>query len=165
MRQTDRFVFFFGKEDVFSNWYQSRFTYRDIEFNCVEQFMMFSKAKLFGDHLVAERVLATSNPKLQKSLGRTVVPFDQETWGAKCLNIVTVGCREKFAQNQSLLQALLRTGERTLVEASPYDREWGIGVAEDSPIAEHPDKWPGKNLLGQALMIARSQLRAVHHGT
>lgn len=163
MRQTDRFVFFFGKEDVFSNWYQSRFTFRGVEFNCVEQFMMFSKAKLFGDHLVAERVLATANPKMQKSLGRTVVPFDQETWDAKSLNIVAVGCREKFAQNQSLLHALLhallRTGDRVLVEASPYDREWGIGLAEDSPLVEFPEKWLGKNMLGQSLMLARQELR------
>jgi len=160
MRQTEQYTFFFGKQDIFSNWHPCTFEYKGVRFNCVEQFMMYSKAMLFGDREVAARILATSDPKTQKALGRQVRGFDEVVWTDKCMSIVTVGCREKFRQSPQLLEGLLATGTRQLVEASPYDKIWGIGLSEDDPRAEHPDKWLGKNLLGQALMQARAVLLA-----
>jgi len=158
MRETDNYVFFFGKADVFSNWHQASFDFRGVRFNCVEQFMMYSKAMLFGDQAVAANILATNDPKTQKALGRTVKGFDSTVWDAKCMSIVTVGCREKFRQNPSLLSALLATGDKVLVEASPYDKIWGIGLGENDPAAVHPEQWKGKNLLGKALVAAREVL-------
>lgn len=152
MRQTEHYVFFFGREDIYSNWYEAPFEFHGVRFNCVEQFMMYSKAMLFGDQEVAQRILATTDPKSQKALGRAVKNFDQATWNSKCVSIVAVACREKFFQNRRLLRALLDTGTRELVEASPYDKVWGIGLSATSPDAENPEKWPGQNLLGKALM-------------
>lgn len=158
MRQTDKFTFFFGKADVFSNWHEASFEYRGHKFNCVEQFMMYSKARLFNDHEIAEKIMATKDQKEQKALGRLVKNFDGKVWDEKCLSIVTVGCREKFSQNPKLLQALIATGDRVLVEASPYDKIWGIGLSENDPNAQLPEKWKGQNLLGVALTNVRKIL-------
>lgn len=160
MRQTERYVFFFGKQDIFSNWHPCQFEYNGVRFNCVEQFMMYSKAMLFGNREVAERILASADPKAQKALGRQVKGFDDAVWAEKCMSIVTVGCREKFSQSPDLLDGLLATGSRQLVEASPYDKIWGIGMAAHDLRAEHPDQWLGQNLLGKALMQARAVLLA-----
>ena len=88
MRRVGNFTLFFGAEDAFSNWHPCRFTYHDVDFVSVEQFMMFSKAKLFGDEDIAQAVLATHLPKEQKALGRKVRGFDLDTWKAKRESIV-----------------------------------------------------------------------------
>ena len=65
----------------------------------------------------------------------------------------------KFSQNQNFKDFLLSTGDKILVEASPYDRIWGIGMLETDNRAENPLLWNGENLLGFALMEVRDQLR------
>lgn len=159
MRRTDHVTLFHGAADFLSNWHQSPFMYRGLHFNCVEQFMMFSKAKMFADEDTAAQIMATKDPRQQKALGRAVKGYDETQWAAKRSNIVAVACREKFSQNPVLLAALLDTRETTIVEASPYDRIWGIGLGENDPRALDPSKWQGLNLLGITLMSVRSHLR------
>lgn len=118
----------------------------------------FSKAKLFGDEDIAQAVLATHLPKEQKALGRKVKGFDLETWKAKRESIVYVGCREKFAQHPGLRALLLATAPTELVEASPYDVIWGVGLGEHHPDITDKSKWRGQNLLGKALMKVRDTL-------
>jgi ribA/ribD-fused uncharacterized protein len=158
MRRVGNFTLFFGAEDAFSNWHPCRFSYHVVDFRSVEQFMMFSKAKLFGDEDIAEAVLATHLPKEQKALGRKVRGFDLDTWKAKRESIVYVGCREKFAQHPGLRTLLLATAPTELVEASPYDVIWGVGLSEHHPDITDKSKWRGQNLLGQALMKVRDTL-------
>jgi hypothetical protein len=121
--------------------------------------MMFSKAMLFGDADVAARVLDAGHPNKAKTLGRLVRGFDEETWAANRYDIVVAGSVTKFGQNDDLRAYLLGTGNRVLVEASPLDRVWGIGLAADDERARSPDRWLGLNLLGYALMEAREKLR------
>lgn len=158
MRRTEHMTLFHGAGDFLSNWHPVVFTYRGHQFNCVEQFMMFAKAKMFGDERAACKIMATSDPGKQKALGRQVQGYDDAIWAAKRLNIVAVGCREKFAQNPALLAGLMATKDTKIVEASPYDKVWGIGLGEHDPRALDPSKWLGLNLLGQALMEVRAQL-------
>ncbi|WUI01155.1 NADAR family protein [Spirillospora sp. NBC_00431] len=99
------------------------------------------------------------NP-LAKDLGRRVRGFDEQTWQDNRLAIVTKGNEAKFAQNEELLDYLLGTRNRVLVEAGPLDRVWGIGLAADDPRAEQPSAWKGQNLLRFALMAARTSLGA-----
>lgn len=120
--------------------------------------MMFAKAKMFGDEGTAAKIMGTTDPRKQKALGREVQGYDDALWAAKRLNIVTVACREKFSQNPALVADLLATKDTMLVEASPYNKLWGIGVGEDDPRALDRSKWLGLNLLGQALMTVRGQL-------
>ncbi|MDU4254539.1 NADAR family protein [Pseudomonas sp.] len=151
---------FFSEKDQFSNWYISEFEVRGVRFNCVEQFMMFCKAKLFGDELTAEKIMAAPHPREQKALGRSVAGYDDVVWCERRGRVVAHGCYAKFSQNLPLRDALLATGETVLVEASPYDRIWGIGLAEDDPRVLDPSQWKGQNLLGAALSHARSRLVA-----
>ena len=120
--------------------------------------MMHGKAMLFGDTETAAQILATDSPKQHKALGRKVTPFDDATWKRSCEAIVAAGSRAKFTQNPALLELLLATRGTTLVEASPYDRIWGIGLAATDPRAHDPATWRGKNLLGKILTALRDDL-------
>ena len=158
MRKIANFTLFFGEQDALSNWHRCQFAYHDVNFTSVEQFMMFSKAKLFGDEAAAEAILAARNPKDQKAIGRGVKGFDLAAWEAKRESIVYVGCREKFAQNPGLRSLLLATAPTELVEASPYDRIWGVGLGERDPLILDKANWRGTNLLGVTLMKVRDTL-------
>ena len=152
------FTFFFTEKSPFSQWYRCAFTVEGIAFNCAEQFMMHGKATLFGDDEVARQILAADHPKQHKALGRKVAPFVDATWIAKRIEIVKAGSRAKFTQNAELCALLLATKGTELVEASPFDRIWGIGLAATSPFALDPTKWRGQNLLGKILTELRDEL-------
>jgi ribA/ribD-fused uncharacterized protein len=146
-----------GKECL-SQWYPASFAVDGQTFATAEHFMMAGKAQLFGDTETYERILVAPTPGAAKDLGRRVRGFDDERWKAICMEIVIRGNLEKFRQNVPLRDFLLGTNNRVLVEASPVDRIWGIGLAADDPRATHPELWEGPNLLGFALMAARQQL-------
>jgi ribA/ribD-fused uncharacterized protein len=149
---------FFSEKDEFSNWYISSFEVEGQRFNCVEQFMMYQKAKLFDDDATAAKIMAASNPRAQKVLGRRVAGFRDDVWLERRSEIVVAGCYAKFSQNSRLRDVLLGTRKTQLVEASPYDRIWGVGLSERDPRIFDSRKWRGKNLLGQALMQVRMRL-------
>ena len=143
---------------VCSNWYPADFTLeydgKSITFNCTEQHMMWEKARLFGDEQTAKAILQVSDPKAQKALGRKVKGYDDEKWAAVRFDIVLKGNRAKFSQNPRLLEKFIElTKGKTIVEASPYDRIWGIGLGPDDPRVHDRREWQGLNLLGKVLQI------------
>lgn len=148
-----------GRECL-SQWWPAPFTIDGIHFASAEHFMMWSKARLFGDEATADRVLDASTPAEAKALGRAVSGFDHEAWQEHRWDIVVQGSVAKFASDPMLRAYLLSTGDAVLVEAAPNDRVWGIGLAADDPRAQDPASWLGLNLLGFALMEARSHLAA-----
>lgn len=154
------FTFFFTEASPFSQWYPCRFEVDGVTFNCAEQYMMHGKAMLFGDETIAAEIIAAGHPRQQKALGRKVTGFDDSTWKRERMRIVKDGNRAKFTQNAELLAVLLETKGTTLVEASPYDKIWGIGLAEKDPRANDPTQWKGKNLLGIVLTELRDELLA-----
>lgn len=117
--------------------------------------MMYRKAMLFKDFDVAEMIMEQSHPRKQKFLGRQVRGFDEEVWMANCQDIMVPGLVSKFTQDTYSLNVMLDSVGTVLVEASPYDRVWGIGMTKDDPRATDPTQWEGKNLLGIVLMKAR----------
>jgi ribA/ribD-fused uncharacterized protein len=155
-----KFTFFFTEASPFSQWYASRFVDDGIEYWWAEQYMMRGKALLFGDDEVAAQILAAPHPREHKALGRKVKNFDDAIWKRERVRIVTAGNRAKFTQNPELLDALLATKGTTLVEASPYDRIWGIGLDAKDPRAQDPAQWQGQNLLGKILTELRDELLA-----
>jgi ribA/ribD-fused uncharacterized protein len=157
MNRRDDFVFFWS--GPYSQWYPSVFALEGRTYNCAEQYMMYCKAKLFGDHESARQIYAAKDPAVQKQLGRAVAGFDEDTWKLFREGVVFQGSLAKYSQNEDLHKKLLATGTRTLVEASPKDRVWGIGLGEDDPRALNPQQWQGQNLLGIALMRVRCCLR------
>jgi len=150
MNITDEFVFFWN--GIYSNWYPATFILDGIQFSCAEQYMMYKKAELFNDDDIMEVILMSDSPNVHKALGRKVKNFDADIWNASCKDIVYTGCLAKFSQNNSLKEQLLVDGKsRKFVEASPYDRIWGIGMYEDDEGVECPDNWQGLNWLGEVL--------------
>lgn len=156
----NKFTFFFSESSPFSQWYRCSFTAHGLTFNCAEQFMMTAKALLFGDQEAAQEIMAAQHPREQKALGRKVRRFDEAKWAACREQIVREGNRAKFTQNPDLLASLLATRGTMLVEASPYDRVWGIGLAESDPRARDPRTWRGLNLLGLLLTGLRDEIAA-----
>lgn len=120
---------------------------------------MYKKAMLFKDIDVAEMIMDQTSPRKQKFLGRQVRGYDDATWMAECRDIMVPALVSKFTQDTYSLNVMLDTGDSIIVEASPYDKLWGIGMKKDDPRATDPTKWEGKNWLGEVLMRARDEIR------
>jgi ribA/ribD-fused uncharacterized protein len=142
-----------------SQWWPSPFTVEGARYETAEHWMMAAKARLFGDEEAERRVLAADHPSQAKKAGRLVRGFDEAIWERERFGIVVEGSVHKFAAHEELRAFLLGTGDRVLVEASPVDRVWGIGLAAGDEAAGDPERWRGPNLLGFALMEARERLR------
>ncbi|WP_328874128.1 NADAR family protein [Streptomyces sp. NBC_00287] len=142
-----------------SQWWPSPFTVDGVVYATAEHWMMAAKARLFGDPKAERKVLAASHPSEAKNAGRLVRGFDEGIWARERFGIVVEGSVQKFGSDDALRGFLLGTGERVLVEASPVDRVWGIGLAASDGAAMDPERWRGPNLLGFALMEARERLR------
>jgi ribA/ribD-fused uncharacterized protein len=145
-----------------SQWYPSPFTVAGVRYATAEHYMMAGKARLFGDTEAERLVLAADDPGTAKGAGRKVRGFDEDTWARHRYDLVVAANTAKFGQHRALGGFLLSTGEKILVEASPYDTVWGIGLSATQPEASHPARWRGQNLLGFALMDVR---RALHDQT
>lgn len=145
-------------EACLSQWWKCSFVEGGITFCCAEQYMMYKKALLFKDYAIAKEILRTTNPKKIKELGRLVQNFDSQVWDEHKAEIVLQGNILKFSQNPELKDYLLSTGGRILVEASPYDKVWGVGLRKENSAICTPQKWKGQNLLGFALMEARDRI-------
>lgn len=159
MRRVGQVTAFYTYRDFMSNHFLCTFTIHGVTFNCTEQFLMYCKAKLLGDHATAALILAEKHPQAQKMLGRRVTPYNDSAWFPKRYRYYVKGCLAKYEQNPILEQLLLATGDTTLAEASERDRDWGIGLAEDHPDVEFPHKWPGLNLCGSGNQEARDILK------
>lgn len=164
-----KFLFFWGHtpepgsalgNECFSQWYPAPFVLAGQRYPTAEHYMMAEKAKLFGDESTASRIMAAKHPAEVKKLGREVRDFDEGRWRERRFEIVAAGSFGKFSQNAELRVFLSTTGERVLVEASPTDRVWGIGLVSADAKARTPKEWRGLNLLGFALMHARARLVA-----
>lgn len=143
-----------------SQWYYSPFVDEmGYYYTCCEQYMMFQKAVLFHDVETAKKIMETEDPKKIKALGREVKNFDSAVWDDAKFDIVVKANHKKFTQNEELRERLLGTGDKILVEASPYDKIWGVGLrANDERILDERN-W-GQNLLGKALMGVRERIRS-----
>lgn len=159
MRITDTCVYFYTFKDVFSNFYKSSFIVGGIKFCCGEQFIMNAKALLFEDYDIAEKIMKETFPKNIKFLGRRVKNFDKKKWNENRENITYIGLLAKFKQNQHLKNIILSTGNKDLVEASPTDAIWGIGMSENHPDIENKKLW-GENILGKILMKVRNHIHS-----
>ena len=143
---------------VLSQWFERRFQVDGVDYPSAEHFMMAEKARLFGDEAARDEILASATPAEAKALGRKVRGFDGTTWSANRTDVVIRASLGKFGGNDDLGRYLIGTGQSILVEASPQDRIWGIGLGRDHPSARVPSQWEGLNLLGFALMQARARL-------
>jgi len=151
----ESYYFFYETKHPFSQWHKCEFHVDGIQFSSAEQYMMSSKAKLFKDFEIADEILKTRNVKKQKALGRQVKNFNQEIWTAHAPQLVFQGNWAKFDQNQNFKKLLLSTKGKTIVEASPYDKIWGIGLTAEDSRSANVAEWQGTNWLGIVLTEIR----------
>lgn len=187
--KNEKFTFFWQSSSPFSQWHPAKFQYKEKTFSSAEQFMMYCKAKLFNDEDIAKKIIELNNTPVVakflnneitseeiinnkllskewsfvqreiKSAGRKVKNYNELTWLDKRKSIVYVGSREKYKQNKHLLDKIKETDGTTLVEASPYDKIWGIGLKSSDARAQKRDLWQGENLLGEILTEVRENLK------
>ncbi|MBK7882998.1 MAG: NADAR family protein [Chitinophagaceae bacterium] len=163
-----KYIFFWGHhpskdgtitKTCFSQWWLSEFTVNGIQYKTAEHWMMAKKAELFSDEETLSKILNAKTPAEAKKLGREVKGYDDAKWLEKRFELVVEGNFYKFSQHKDLQEYLLSTNNRILVEASPVDAIWGVGLAADNPDINNPVNWKGLNLLGFALMEVRDKLK------
>lgn len=154
----ESYYYFWETKHPFSQWHKCSFKIDGLTFNSAEQYMMYGKALLFEDGLTATKILESKNVREQKQLGRQVKGFDKEIWDLNAPSIVYIGNKEKFIQNSEFLKILLSTKGKTIVEASPDDSIWGIGMTENHEDAKSILTWKGTNWLGIVLTELREEL-------
>jgi ribA/ribD-fused uncharacterized protein len=155
--ETDTHIYFYGS--IYSQWAGKSFILDKTLFDCCEQYMMYRKANLFGDKESALKIWSTGDPAKQKALGRKVKNFDKDKWEAIAKDVVYEANYAKFTQNEDCLKELMASGDKIIVEASPYDCIWGIGMSCDDPGITDPKNWRGTNWLGEAIMKVRENIR------
>jgi ribA/ribD-fused uncharacterized protein len=152
----EQFTFFYGGPA--SQWAAGDFTIEGVVYNCAEQYMMAEKARLFNDDDALKIIMGTNNPKIQKAAGRTVRGFVKEIWEQNAKLYVYRANFAKFMQNQEALTWLMTTRGTTLVEASPWDKIWGIGLDGNDPRARDRSTWLGTNWLGEIVTHVREDI-------
>lgn len=128
------------------------------EYHCSEQAFMHAKALLFGDYDTAAKIMRAPTPMAAKKLGRQAKGFEEGVWAKHREQVMRAVCSAKFCSIRKLRKAILATAGKTLVEASPRDRIWGIGLSEAGARACDPSQWPGQNLLGKVLTALRDDM-------
>lgn len=145
-----------------SQWFQRAFVVDDVTYISAEHYFMAQKAKLFGDSIAFDKIIETKYPEDAKKIGRQVIGFCSKIWDKHKFDIAVKSNAEKFGQHEDLKKFLIDTNQAILVEASPVDKIWGVGLAQDNPDIQNVAKWQGLNLLGFALMQVREMLVSHH---
>jgi ribA/ribD-fused uncharacterized protein len=171
MRITDTHIYFFTKQDIFSNFAYSPFIYereiksilgKDIQkiyFECSEQGFMFEKCMFFEQYEMAEKCIKETDPKKVKEIGRSIPNFDKDRWDKVSFDKMYNICYSKYNFNKIAREELLNTGDKILVEASPWDLIWGVGLSKNDDNILQEENWKGENRLGKVLMKIRKTIR------
>ncbi|MEO8404579.1 MAG: NADAR family protein [Chitinophagaceae bacterium] len=163
-----KFIFFWGHQPTsdesisktcFSQWWIAPFEVDGITYKTAEHWMMAEKARLFNDTDILQEILNSNTAAEVKKKGRLIKGFDPVKWEQEKFELVVQGNLHKFSSDDKLKEFLLNTNDRVIVEASPVDAIWGIGLAADDPDIQNPSNWKGENLLGYALMEVRDILK------
>ena len=158
-KSNDSVLGFFGELHPFSNFHQCKFSYNGIDYNSSEQFIQARKAEYFEDDIARDRILAAEDAQDCKEIARNINNFDKCEWNKAAEALCEPGICQKFLQNEKLLETLLETGTKTLVESS-FDDIWGTGIHIASRDVLERSKWRGTGLLGKILMGIRDQVNA-----
>jgi len=157
MSDNEEFCLFWG--GLFSQWAKVDMEIDGTKYNTCEQYMMAEKAKLFCDEDSRALIMISKDPREQKAIGRKVKNFNADDWNKVCRDVVYKANYAKFTQNSDCLMELISSRGKIIVEASPYDKIWGIGLAKDDPRALDRSQWQGTNWLGEAIMRVRDDIK------
>lgn len=157
----DGVILFYGEPSPFSNFYPCKFTENEVDFHCVEQYLLYHRAIVYNIPRLQHAALCTYLPLELKRMTRHLPREETTTWFAVSESIMLDGLRAKFKQDPYLKQLLLDTGSNKIGESSEYDHYWGTGLSMRHCHAFRPAFWQGKNRLGELLMQVREELRKV----
>ena len=147
-------------ESCFSQWWDEHpFEIDGVQYPTSEHWMMAVKARMFHDATALKAIMNCESPGEAKKLGRGILNFNPKVWDDHKFEVVVKGNFHKFSQHSALKAFLVGTGSRVIIEASPYDAVWGVGMSKDDKNIENPHLWRGENLLGFALMVVRDQVK------
>ncbi len=157
-RTTDSHIYFWN--GIYSQWHttHNQFTENGIQYPNAEKYMMMEKAKVFGATDIYDKMKEVDSPRTIKALGREIKNFSDKVWDEHKMEVVARASFLKFSQNPDLLRQLIADKDKTLVEASPVDKVWGIGLHYDDDKVLNESDWNGQNLLGKCIMIARNKI-------
>jgi len=150
-------IFFW--DGFMSQWHLSPSIINNVTYRTAEHYMMAKKAECFNDEKSLKSILLIESPRAAKQIGREVLNYDDKIWCEQRYQIVVEGNIQKFTQNPILQNKLIKTGNKVIVEASPYDCIWGVGLEENDPLIHNPLNWRGQNFLGFALMEVRELIK------
>lgn len=151
MRVTNKYVFFFSEKDVCSNFYPCKINYDGIEFNCSEQLFMYFKALYFKDFDTAKQITKTSKPYEAKKLGRLIKNYDDNRWNSIRDRFMLETLRYKYLSCEEFKSFIKENENKVFVEASPYDKIWGVGLSENDTKINNSNNWKGENRLGKCI--------------
>ena len=154
----EKYTLFYGISSPFSQFHPSPFVLKGKSFKCAEQYYAYKKARVFGDHVIAKKIMSSKSPRKMKMLGRKVSGFDEGKWRKRCRHVVRKASIAKYTQNDKLRRKLFQTAGTVLVEASPWDRIWGIGLSKTDHRSLNKKLWRGNNWLGYILTEVRDKL-------
>ena len=155
---TENRAAFFTKNSPLSNHYPSPFKHNSETFNCTEQFIMMSNARLFGDQESVTQIMQEKDPLKQKQLRKTIKNYDQTRWRASAPELITPGLLSKFEQNPVCKKVLLQTQQRLIIEANKHDMYFGAGISLRDPSIWTTDSFNGQNIMGNMLTTVRGKL-------
>lgn len=164
MRVTEKYVFFW--QDYFSNWAHIpggliiKIKGKDVTVPTSEHIFMIFKAQYFEDEEAVQKIIDAKTPKDAKAVGRSVKNFVAEKWDRVSSYYMTKTIMLRYQQDSKFADMLTdkKYEGKTFVEASPYDKIWGIGMGEKDPDVEDKSKWEGQNKLGRCLTNLRNRI-------
>ena len=157
-RENEDVIVFFTQGSPFSNFHHSPFDIDNTRYSCNEQYIQACKALLFNDDITHAKIMHTVNPYDIKKLGYEVKNYVKDTWEKEAKAVALKGCLAKFSQNGHLLEALIKTGQKSIGEATK-NLHWGIGMPLNDHSVLESSRWAGQNVLGNVLMQVRGQLQ------
>ena len=141
-----------------SNWYPSTFSDAYNTYSCMEQYLMYHKARFFRDESMMRAIMSTRDPSIMKEFGRNVAGYSESVWSRFREGVLYAGLVLKFEQNPKLAKKLMKTGNLILAEGTDTDFIYANGLSRKDPNMYNPAMWPGKNMLGKCLMILRASM-------
>lgn len=162
MVKTETHLFFY--RHLLGQWHIHPFTVEGITYNCPEQYMMYQKAVLFKDEDAAEKILHEEKPHNHQKIGRIVKNYSQNIWDNVKFDVIVAGNMARFREDELGRNFLFESDPLILVEASPTDLVYGVGLGENDPLILDENNWRGQNLLGKALMKVRTELKKEYNG-
>ena len=156
-RKTEHQIAFFRKYCPLSNHCPAPIKINDKEYNCTEQMFLSEKCYAYGHQRSGDLIRTMTDPAMMVQEAKVCQGYN-DNWDKDMYDIMLTAQLAKYTQNQIHRDFLIATGDRRLVEGSPYDSVWGVGVAFTDPKIDDMKNWKGDNLLGEALMATRRLL-------